>query len=210
MIRKAALAAIVTFAAPTWVVAAPLDDAIALVQRAHPVLAAEYAEYRETTRQRDWSSDITLGWTQRGTVEGGAAGANAGISVSIPLFDRSHELRTAEARSAWTASRDGVLTGFLASVSELEALALELAEAERMRDFRRDRLEYQRRQVEEGIAEPDTLWPVAEAMEVADMAYAQRQAKQQTLGERIAREFGGEQWTTLQDLLGEHAKRMTP
>lgn len=52
-----------------WAEAAPLDDAIALVQRANPVLAAEYAEYRETTRQRDWSSDITLGWTQRGAVE---------------------------------------------------------------------------------------------------------------------------------------------
>lgn len=210
MIRKAALTAIVTIAAPAWVVAAPLDDAVALVQRANPVLAAEYAEYQETTRQRDWSSDIKLGWTQRGTVEGGAAGANAGISVSIPLFDRSHELRTAEARSAWTASRDGVLTGFLASVSELEALAQELVEAKRMRNFRRDRLEYQRRQVEEGIAEPDTLWPVAEAMEVADMAYAQRQAKQQTLGEHIARAFGGEQWTTLQDLLDEHVKRRMP
>lgn len=210
MIRKAALAAIAMIAAPVWAEAAPLDDAIALVQRAHPVLAAEYAEYRETARQHDWSSDITLGWTQRGTAKGGAAGANAGISVSIPLFDRSHELRTAEARSAWTASRDGVLTGFFSSISELEALTLELAEAERMRAFRRDRLEYQRRQVEEGIAEPDSLWPVAEAMELADLDYAERQAKQQALSERIAREFGGEQWMTLRDLLAEHVKRKMP
>lgn len=103
-----------------------------------------------------------------------------------------------------------MLTGFLVSVSELEALALELAEAERMRDFRRDRLEYQRRQVEEGIAEPDSLWPVAEAMELADLDYAERQAKQQALSERIAREFGGEQWTTLRDLLAEHVKRKMP
>ncbi|MFC2992939.1 hypothetical protein [Halomonas tibetensis] len=210
MIRCAALAAAVTLCAPSAVLAAPLDDAIALVQRAHPVLQAQQAQYRETTRQRDWSSDITLGWTQRGTAEGGAAGPNAGIRVSIPLFDRSHELRSAEARSGWMLSRDGVLTGFLASVAELEALMFERHEAERMRDFRRDRLEYQQRQVEEGIAEPDTLWPVAEAMEQADLAYAERHRRGDALRERIAREFGGGQWTTLRDLLADHANRMRP
>ncbi|WP_445005129.1 hypothetical protein [Halomonas mongoliensis] len=210
MIRATALAAAVTLAAPGLALAAPLDDAIALVQRAHPVLQARQAEYRETTRQRDWSSDITLGWTQRGTAEGGSAGANAGIRVTIPLFDRSHELRSAEARSGWILSRDGVLTGFLASVAELESVAFELHEAERMRAFRRDRLEYQQRQVEEGIAEPETLWPVAEAMEQADLAYAERHRRNEAMREHIAREFGGGQWTTLRDLLAEHVRQMTP
>lgn len=210
MIRASALAAAVTLAAPVWALAAPLDDAIALVQRAHPVLQAEHAAYRETSRQRDWSSDITLGWTQRGTAEGGAAGANAGLRLSIPLFDRSHELRTAEARSAWMVSRDGVLTGFLASVAELEGVAFESHEAERLRAFRRDRLEYQQRQVEEGIVEPDSLWPVAEAVEQADLDYTERQRRREALRERIAREFGGGQWTTLRDLLAEHVRQMTP
>ena len=210
MIRVTALTAAVTLSIPGAVMAAPLDDAIALVQRAHPVLQAREAEYRETTRQRDWSSDITLGWTQRGTAEGGAAGPNAGIRVSIPLFDRSHELRSAEARSGWMLSRDGVLTGFLASVAELEAISFELHEAERMRAFRRDRLEYQQRQVEEGIAEPDTLWPVAEAMEQADLVYAERLRRSEAMRERIAREFGGEQWTTLRDVLAEHVRQMRP
>ncbi|MCE0732466.1 hypothetical protein LWH48_06570 [Halomonas sp. G15] len=210
MIRVTVLAAAVTLSAPQVVLAAPLDDAIALVQRVHPVLQAQHAEYRETTRQRDWSSDITLGWTERGTAEGGAAGANAGIRVTIPLFDRSHELRTAEARSTWMASRDGVLTGFLASVAELEAVMLELHEAQRMRAFRRDRLEYQQRQVEEGIAEPDSLWPVAEAMEQADLLYAARQRRSEAMREHVAREFGGGQWTTLRDLLADHARQMMP
>lgn len=210
MIRCTALAVAVALATPAGVLAAPLDDAIALVQRAHPVLQAQQAEYREATRQRDWSSDITQGWTERGTAEGGAAGANAGTRMTIPLFDRSHELRTAEARSTWVLSRDGVLTGFLDSVSELEALMLEIHEAQRMREFQRDRLVYQQRQVEEGIAEPDTLWPVAEVMELADLTYVERHRRGEVLCEHIAREFGGEQWMTLRGLLAEHVKQVMP
>lgn len=210
MIRCAALAAAVTVAAPVWALAAPLDDAIVLVQRAHPVLQAEYAEYRETTRQRAWSTDLTVGWTERGTAQGGAAGPNAGIRVSIPLFDRSHELRNAEARSDWMASRDGVLKAFLAAVAELEAQAVTSHEASTMRDFWRDRLEYQQRQVEEGISEPESLWSVAESMQRADLAYAQHEQTIAALQERIAREYGGEQWMTLRDLLVEYANQNRP
>lgn len=208
MIRRALVA--VSLLVPTLAPAAPLDDAIALVQRAYPVLQSQEAVYREATRQRDWSTDLTLGWTERGTAEGGAAGPNAGIRVSIPLFDRSHELRSAEARSAWLSARESVLAAFLAAVTGLEELALATREADTMSDFWRDRLEYQQRQVEEGIVEPDTLWPVAESMQRAEILHGQKQQALASRQEAIAREYGGQQWMTLRDLLAEHVKPSRP
>lgn len=202
MNRCAVIAA--TLVAPVWALGAPLDDALRLVRNAHPVLQAERSEYQETTRQHSWSSDITVGWTERGTAEGGAAGPNAGISVTIPLFDRSHELRSSESHTALMIARDTVLTSFMARVAELDMATIELHEAERMRQFRRDRLEYQQRQVEEGISEPDTLWPVAEALEQADLLFSANQQRVAALREHIARQFGGAQWMTLRGLLVAH------
>ncbi|GAB2723259.1 TolC family protein [Halomonas garicola] len=204
MIRPAGMAAAVALAAPLFAHAAPLDDALALVHKAHPVLQAHRSEYRETTRQRDWSSDITLGWTQRGTTEGGAAGANAGIRVTIPLFDRSHELRSATARSAWVEKRALITTAFMAALAELETLSAAALEAETMRDFYRDQLEYRQRQVEEGISEPDTLWSATETAQRTEMEYQKAQQALNAARDRVAREYGGRQWMTLRDLLAAH------
>jgi hypothetical protein len=203
--RSTGIVAAVALAAPLITHAAPLDDALALIQRAHPVLQARHSEYQETTRQRDWSSDISVGWTQRGTAEGGAAGPNAGIRVTIPLFDRSHELRSATARSAWAAERSAVTTAFMVAVGELETLSAAAQEAEIMRDFYRDQLAYRQRQVEEGISEPDTLWSIAETAQRAELSHTQAHQALEAAQERIAREYGGEQWTMLRDLLAAHA-----
>lgn len=210
MNRAVALAAAVILAAPLQGLATPLDDAIALVRQAHPVVQARQAEYRETTRQRDWSSDITLGWTQRGTAEGGAAGPNAGIRVTIPLFDRSHELRSVSARREWVESSEALLAAFLDAVAEHDQLVLDVHEADTLRHFWRDRLAYQQRQVEDGLQEPDSLWPVAESMQRADLDYLRRSRRLEALRERVAREYGGAQWTTLQALLVEHANSTRP
>lgn len=204
MIRPAGMAVAVALAAPVTVLAAPLDDALALVQTAHPMLQAHHDEYTETTRQRDWSSDITLGWTGRGTSEGGAAGANAGIRVTIPLFDRSHELRSATARSAWIDKRSSITTAFMAALAELETLSAAARETETMRDFYRDQLEYRQRQVEEGISEPDALWGAAETAQRTEMEYQKAHQALSAARERVAREYGGRQWMTLRDLLAAH------
>lgn len=192
---------------PALANAAPLDDAVTLVLEAHPVLAAERAAMQAQTRQRNWNADVTLSWTQRGTEFGGEGGSNAGIRLRIPLFDRTHELESADARSAWQESRDTVLRRFLAEVETLVALAAEAREADTMRAFRKDRLEYRKKQVDEGLAEADSLWAVAERLKQAEHEYSKARTKLEAMLESVARQYGGEQWKRLRALLAARAKQ---
>ena len=178
-----------------------LDDAIALVLQSHPVLATQEASVAETARQRSWTSAATLGWTERGTEYGGAAGPNAGISVRIPLFDRTPELKLAQAQSETARQRDAVLTAFLADVRMLKDLAGKVAEADDLRRLQRNRAEYWKQAVKQGRAEQDKLWPEAEQWRRAEHALRQARTNLDTAREATARRFGGEQWSRLLDLL---------
>ncbi len=178
-----------------------LDDAIALVLQSNPVLAAQEASVAETARQRSWSSAATLGWTERGTEYGGAAGPNAGVSIRIPLFDRTPELKLAQAQSEAARQRDAVLTAFLADVRMLKELAGKVTEADDLRRLHRDRAEYWKQAVKEGRAEQDKLWPEAESWKRAEHTYRQLRASLDTAIEITARRFGGEEWSRLRDLL---------
>lgn len=179
----------------------PIGEAIALVLKAHPLLAAQEASVAETARQRSWSSAATLGWTERGTEYGGAAGRNAGVSLRIPLFDRTNELKLAQAQAEAARNRDAVLTSFLADVRMLKELAGKVAEADDLRRLHRDRVEYWRQAVEQGRAEQDRLWPEAEAWKRAEHAWRQLRASLDIALETTARRFGGEEWSRLRDLL---------
>ena len=168
---------------------------------AHPVLAAQELRVAETARQRSWSSAATVGWTERGTEYGGAAGPNAGFSVRIPLFDRTNELKLAQAQADAVRQRDAVLTAFLADVRMLKELMGKVAEADDLRRLHRDRAEYWKQAVKEGRAEQDKLWPEAEAWKRAVHTYRQLRASLETAIETTARRFGGEEWSRLRDLL---------
>lgn len=183
------------------VLASALDDAIALVLKANPVLAAQEASVAEAARQRSWSSAATLGWTERGTEYGGAAGPNAGVSIRIPLFDRTNELKLAQAQAEAMRNRDAVLTAFLADVRMLKELAGKVAEADDLRRLHRDRTEYWKQAVKQGRAEQDKLWPEAEAWKRAEHTYRQLRANLDMAIETTARRFGGEEWSRLRDLL---------
>jgi len=178
-----------------------LDDAIALVLQSNPVLAAQEASVAETARQRSWTSAATLGWTERGTDYGGAAGPNAGVSIRIPLFDRTPELKLAQTQAEAARNRDAVLSAFLADVRMLKELAGKVAEADDLRRLHRDRAEYWKQAVKEGRAEQDKLWPEAEAWKRAEHAHRQLRASLDMAIETTARRFGGEEWLRLRDLL---------
>ena len=169
--------------------------------QSHPVLTAQEASVTETARQRSWTSAATLGWTERGTEYGGSAGANAGVNLRIPLFDRTNDLRLAQAQAEAARQRDAVLTAFLADVRMLKELAGKVAEADDLRRLHRDRAEYWKQAVKQGRAEQDKLWPEAEAWKRAEHAYKQARANLETAREGTARRFGGEQWSRLRDLL---------
>jgi len=179
----------------------PIGDAIALVLQSHPVLVAQEVSIAETARQRNWSCSASLGWTERGTEYGGAAGPNAGITVRIPLFDRTPELKLAQAQTDAARQRDTVLTAFLADVRMLKEQAGKVAEADDLRRLHRDRAEYWKQAVKQGRVEQDKLWPEAEQWRRAEHAWRQARANLETAREATARRFGGEQWTRLLDLL---------
>ena len=165
------------------------------------MLAAQEASVAETARQRSWSSAATLGWTERGTEYGGAAGPNAGVSLRIPLFDRTNDLKLANAQAETARQRDAVLTSFLADVRMLKELAGKVAEADDLRRLHRDRAAYWKQAVKEGRAEQDKLWPEAEAWKRAEHTYWQLRANLETAIETTTRRFGGEEWSRLRDLL---------
>lgn len=167
------------------------------------MLAAHEASVVETARQRRWTSGATLGWTERGTEYGGAAGINAGVIIRIPLFDRSHELKLAQAHVEAARSRDAVLTAFLADVRALRELAGKIAEADDLRKLHRDRAEYWKQAVKQGRAEQDKLWPEAEQWRRAEHAYRQACANIEIAYDTTARRFGGEEWSRLRDSLVE-------
>ena len=186
--------------------ASALDEAMRVVLTSNPVLVSEQAQFEEQARQRDWSTELSLSWTEQGTEYGGKGGPNAGIRVRIPLFDRSHDLKVAQARTALQQQRDTVLRQFLADVQELNAKAADMRELDTMRRFYRDRLEYRKKQVADGLAEPDTLWIDAEKMQQADNEYRRARTEAAAMRERMARQYGGKRWKTLLGLLVECAK----
>lgn len=183
--------------------AVDLDEAVALVLVHHPVLAAEAAEYAETTRQHAWSADVSLSYHEKGTEYGGPGGGNAALRVSIPLFDRSHELKAVKARTGVEQARERVLAAFLADVEKLKVQAAKVRELATMKRFYRDRLEYRKRQVAEGMIEADDLWEAAEKVQLAEFDHTAEAERLKTMRERIAREYGGARWTRLLNLLDD-------
>lgn len=187
--------------------ASPLDEALAIVQAGNPVLIAEHRQLDMLDRQRNWTARVSLGWTKRGTEYGGGAGSNAGVQLSIPLFDRKRDLDRAEALSGLAATRARITAGFLADVKALDKQAVDLVSAGKLRDLARDRLEYRRKQVDEGLQEADRLWSEAEAFQKAEQDVEQARAALEAGLEATAREYGGEEWKQLRALLAAHVKR---
>ena len=192
--------------APLTGVAAPLDDAVALVRVAHPTLAAQRQAFRTVRNQPDWSADLTLGWTEKGTVEGGARGANAGIRVTIPLAGGESDQETAQARTQLARGRERVMARFLDAARDLRLQAAEVDGLEERRSFERDRLEYFKKRVDEGLADAPELWPVADAVRIAEAEYREARAELRAMLTHTARRFGGERWKQLRALLAAHAK----
>lgn len=168
-----------------------LEEALALLAAANPMIAAERALYEEQTRQRPWETVVTLGYSVTDTFESGAAGPNAAIRVRIPLWDRSNELKTAQARAAWQRAEDAARTAFLADLQSLCELAGEVRALDTRRAFHRDRLAYRQEQVDQGLAEADALWAETEAAQRAEQEWQRATAKLAAQRLTLARRYGG-------------------
>lgn len=190
--------------------ASDLDEAVNLVLSAHPVVEAAELQFAEINRKSAWSMNVNVGWSERGTIEGGAAGANAGVQVNIPLFDRSHQREVARERIQLQTQRQQVHAGFLEAVRSLRADAAALESASTQKAFAKDRLVYGRKQVDEGIESPDTLWPLADSLHRAELDYASKKDALAIHLDTVSRRYGGDQWRILRDRLDAHLKSKVP
>ena len=189
--------------------AAPLDEAIALVVRVSPEIRQRQIEADAVSGQTDWTSRVRFGYAQKGT-QTEADGMNASLQFEIPLFSRKRAIDAAKVRSQLAQTRAATVTDFLAEVRSLVSLDGEELSTQELSELAADRLLYFRQSVEQGIDDADVLWPQAEAAKKAEQASTIAQADYRTALETTARRFGAEQWKQLQDLLAEHVKQSRP
>jgi hypothetical protein len=185
---------------------ARLEEALALLAQANPVPIAERDTYTEQTRQHAWETVVTLGYSVTDTFEAGAAGPNAALRVRIPLWDRSTDLKTARARSAWQRAADTLRTAFLADIQALCEQAAQVQALATLHAFHRDRLAYRQEQVDQGLAEADALWSEAEGAQKAEHDWQREAGKLAAKRLTLARRYGGEEWGRLQVLLEAMAR----
>jgi len=178
-----------------------------LVREYHPVLVAERAQLEEQGRQRDWTARVSMSWTERGTEFGGEGGANAGLRLNIPLFDRKQKLERSKARVGFAEQEAKIEAAFLGDVKSLSKQAGDVSAARQLRDLYRDRLAYRKQQVDEGLEEADVLWSEAEAMQKAEQSVSKSRRELEAGLETTAREYGGNEWKRLQALLAAHVKQ---
>ena len=177
-----------------------IESATALVLQSNPMLLAERYELAEQSRQRDWNAQLTLAYAVAQT-ESSDAMPNAAVQVVIPLFDRARELQVVKARSALQQRQDAVLNDFLKDIERLCAQADQVRAFDTMRGFYRDRLQYRQEQVNEGLAEAESLWQETEKVQQAEHDYRRGRGELAAMQLAIARRTGGEQWKHLQALL---------
>jgi hypothetical protein len=183
-----------------------LEEALALVGQAHPVLQADRDSYAEQRRQRPWDVSLAVGYSITDTFESGDAGPNAAIRVRIPLWDRTSELQAAKDKAAAVAKEDATRAALIADIQALCAHAHQVRALGTARQFNRDRLTYRQERVDQGIDPADSLWSEAEAFQNATHTWEQEAAKLDTTRLTLARRYGGEEWVRLQALF----EAMTP
>ncbi|NBC47148.1 MAG: hypothetical protein GVY22_03975 [Gammaproteobacteria bacterium] len=206
MIRRPAILALLLAAlAPSAAAECPgadrLTEALRLVERSNPVLRAERATAAEQRRQRDWSAEVSVGYSITETLETGAAGPNARLNIRIPLFDRSAKLEQAKDAAALTASTDALRAALIADIQALCEQAHQVRALERRREFTQDRLSYRQERVDQGLDPAGSLWSEAEAMQTASHEAQRAAANLAAARLALAREYAGQQWQRLQTLL---------
>ena len=179
-----------------------LDEALALVAEANPVLSAEREQFEEQAQQKSWEIYLSLGYATNTTFEAGEAGGSAAIRVRIPLFDRAHELKVAQARTAWRHAEDTLLQTLLTDLQKLCAQAAKVRELDTLRQFYLDRLKYRQERVAEGLDEAPVLWAESEQVQKAEQDW--RREAQALAAQRLtlARQYAATEWKRLQVLLG--------
>ena len=188
------------------VIAGPLEDALDLVLSKSAAVSAKQHESEAISQQSTWSSEVRLAYHLQNTQET-ASGIDAGVTVKIPLFDRSKKIKAARARYQLAETRQTLRNAVVVAAAQLVELAVKQADASEAAEFQRDKLEYYKRAVDEGREEAEVLWQVAKSVRDAQQKMLAAVQTFDTELEKIARTYGGETWIRLQDLLAEYVRQ---
>jgi hypothetical protein len=104
---------------------------------------------------------------------------------------QSSQLKTAQARASWKRAEDTVRIAFLADIQALCEHAAQVQALDTLRAFHRDRLTYRQEQVDQGLAEPDTLRTETEAAQRAEHEWRLEAGKLQAQRLTLARRYWG-------------------
>lgn len=95
-------------------------------------------------------------------------------------------------------------SAFFKSVSSLVTLSQKKVTSEEMLALKQDKLRYYQAQLEAGEIEQKELWPLAEKLTKARRTATNNSQAYNVALETISREWGGEQWWLVMDLLAEY------
>ncbi len=182
---------------------AKIETATTLVLQSNQVILAERQELAEQSRQRGWSAKLTFGNPVVSSDNITATGPSIGMQVEIPLFDRSDELKLAQAHSAFQEQQDSLLANFLNRIEKFCSLHNQVRELGTMQRFYRDQLRYRQEQVKKGLEEEDIVWKATEKAQKVEHDYRRARGELTAMQIAIARRFGGDEWKRLQALLAE-------
>jgi hypothetical protein len=90
---------------------------------------------------------------------------------------------------------------FLADTHALRVRVAEVGSLDAPRAVHRDLLTYRQEQVDQELAEPDTLWAETDAAQKAEHEWRQEAGQLQAQRLTLARRFGGNQWGRLRTVL---------
>ncbi|CAG0906158.1 unnamed protein product [Cyprideis torosa] len=91
-----------------------------------------------------------------------------------------------------------------AIVTDLTELSRKAQASNELVELQQDKLRYYQAQLEQGEIEQKDLWPLAEALTKARRTASQNHQAYNVALETISREWGGEQWWLVMDLLAEY------
>ena len=188
----------------------PIDQILALVMSAHPDIISAEAVYAEQARGSRWSSDVRVTLSEGVSEYGGGGGLRASISLVLPIGNQDRRTEQAKAKRVVDGVREQVRQRLLADIRSLKERAFAARQQADLESFWHDRLRVY--ELNDAIqpserlqprASQERLWSVLERSQQATHTHARKNYELMLEAERIARYYGGEQWTVLKTLLVE-------
>ena len=212
--RLLALLLMISWAAAN---AEPIDDALTIVTSNSASINSKHSELKISRDSHNWTSEVRFSYNLRnntttandtGNLTTDSQGFNGQLVVKIPLFHDETQNKIDRANAALALEQEKVLVSFLASVKSLLITHQTHKAADSDYRLKRDKLEYYKQSLKEGLlASPAELWEFADAAKTSENTAFSAKVAYQTELKTVSRQYGGNQWQELEQLLVAHLSR---